>query len=238
MSYSPTTAVSLSESRLHPNTNGKRGRGLASRRTSSERRRRYPSQRPRCAPSAAFGGKIQRLCFPACQNSCLRRVPPRKCASLWLAKTSHNSRPRRVPQWEYHRNYADFLLDQCRSCNVHVHHPVTVTGVVSSAPDDIVTGLTVRSPDGSERTMTYDALLCSPQACGPRACSPRCSPKRLSLSPSLASPVTPLSCALRLWHSCHCVQEQAATPSSPPIVRPTSHLSSSVALVATSTSPG
>jgi glycine/D-amino acid oxidase-like deaminating enzyme len=70
-----------------------------------------------------------------------------------------------------HRNpleLCQFLLDQCRSRNVHVHHPVTVTGVVSSAPDNTVTGLTVRSPDGSERTMPCDALLLTAGVWTPR----------------------------------------------------------------------
>ena len=53
-----------------------------------------------------------------------------------------------------------FLLDQCQSRNVNVHHPVLVTSVVTSSPDDTtVTGLNVRSPDGSERVLPCDALL-------------------------------------------------------------------------------
>lgn len=70
-----------------------------------------------------------------------------------------------------HRNpleLCQFLLGQCRSRNVHVHHPVTVTGVVSSVPDDTVAGLTVRSPDGSERTMPCDALLLTAGVWTPR----------------------------------------------------------------------
>jgi glycine/D-amino acid oxidase-like deaminating enzyme len=61
-----------------------------------------------------------------------------------------------------------FLLDQCRSRNVRVHHPVTVTGVVSYAQDDTVTGLTIRSPDGSERMIPCDALLLTAGVWTPR----------------------------------------------------------------------
>jgi len=45
---------------------------------------------------------------------------------------------------------------------------VTVTGVVSSTPDDTITGLTVCSPDGSERTMPCDALLLTAGVWTPR----------------------------------------------------------------------
>ncbi|KAH9968854.1 FAD dependent oxidoreductase [Russula dissimulans] len=69
-----------------------------------------------------------------------------------------------------------FLLDQCRSRNVHVHHPVTPTTLVlSSLPDDsttaTITGLTVRSPDGSERVVPCDALLLTAGVWTPRVFS-------------------------------------------------------------------
>ena len=45
---------------------------------------------------------------------------------------------------------------------------MTVTGVVSSAPDDTITALTVRSPDGFERTIPCDALLLTAGVWTPR----------------------------------------------------------------------
>jgi glycine/D-amino acid oxidase-like deaminating enzyme len=62
-----------------------------------------------------------------------------------------------------------FLLDQCQSRNVNVHHPVVVTRVVTPSDDDTtVTGLNIRSPDGSERVLPCDALLLTAGVWTPR----------------------------------------------------------------------
>lgn len=60
-----------------------------------------------------------------------------------------------------------FLLGQCLSRNVHVHHPVLVTDVITS-PDNTITGLTVRSPAGSTTTLPCDALLLTAGVWTPR----------------------------------------------------------------------
>ena len=85
------------------------------------------------------------------------------------------------------------------------------------------------SPSAVQRMVPCDVLQWTPRV------FVTLSPKL----PPLPNSHLPLSRALRirLWQSRHCTQEQATTLSSP-IVRPTSHPSSSVALVATSTSLG
>jgi len=80
-----------------------------------------------------------------------------------IKKTSQNCTGRN-PQELCH-----FLLDECRSRNVSLHYPVTLTGLVHSSPpaDSLstttttatITGLTIRSPNGSERVVPCDALL-------------------------------------------------------------------------------
>jgi glycine/D-amino acid oxidase-like deaminating enzyme len=93
----------------------------------------------------------------------LRERPRHKCALLCLARY-------RVTSRLCHRNpleLCQFLLDQCRSRNVNIHHPVFATGLVTS-PDDTVTGLNVRSPDGSERVLPCDALLLTAGVWTPR----------------------------------------------------------------------
>ena len=128
----------------------------------------------------AFGEKIQRLCFPACQTRVFEgyhRASVRRYGSPKRhVIPDHAASPHRNPL-----ELCQFLLDQCRSRNVHVHHPVTVTGVVSSTPNDIVTGLTVRSPDGSERTMACDALLLTAGVWTPRVFATLSSKATISL---------------------------------------------------------
>jgi glycine/D-amino acid oxidase-like deaminating enzyme len=92
----------------------------------------------------------------------LRERPRHKCALSRLTK------PRVIPRL-CHRDpleLCQFLLDQCRSRNVNVHHPVFVTGVVTD--DTTATGLNVRSPDGSECVLPCDALLLTAGAWTPR----------------------------------------------------------------------
>lgn len=60
-----------------------------------------------------------------------------------------------------------FLLSQCLSRNVHVHHPVIVTDIITS-PDNTITGLTVRSPAGSTTMLPCDALLLTAGVWTPR----------------------------------------------------------------------
>ena len=61
-----------------------------------------------CTLSAAYGEKIQRFRFPACQKSRLRRrAPLLECALLWLAQTARNQfQQTHVSRW----SDADFLL--------------------------------------------------------------------------------------------------------------------------------
>jgi glycine/D-amino acid oxidase-like deaminating enzyme len=75
------------------------------------------------------------------------------------------------PERLCHRNplqLCQFLLDQCQSRNVNVHHPVFVTGVVTSPDGSTATGLNVRSPDGSDRVLPCDALLLTAGVWTPR----------------------------------------------------------------------
>ena len=60
-----------------------------------------------------------------------------------------------------------FLLSQCLSRNVHVHHPVIITDLITS-PDNAITGLTIRSPAGSTTVLPCDALLLTAGVWTPR----------------------------------------------------------------------
>lgn len=80
-----------------------------------------------------------------------------------------------------------FLLGQCVSRNVHVHHPVVVTDVVVSSPDNTVTGLTVRSPTGSTTVLPCDALLLTAGVWTPRVF------KALFSNATVSLPITHLS---------------------------------------------
>ena len=60
-----------------------------------------------------------------------------------------------------------FLLSQCLFRNVHVHHPVIVTDIITS-PDKAITGLTIRSPAGSTTILPCDVLLLTAGVWTPR----------------------------------------------------------------------
>ena len=60
-----------------------------------------------------------------------------------------------------------FLLSECLSRNVHVHHPVIVTNVLTSS-DNTITGLSIRSPAGPTIVLPCDALLLTAGVWTPR----------------------------------------------------------------------
>ncbi|KAH9044793.1 FAD dependent oxidoreductase [Lactarius pseudohatsudake] len=62
-----------------------------------------------------------------------------------------------------------FLLGQCLSRNVHVHHPVFVTDVITSSDNNTITGLSVSSPAGGPTTvLPCDALILTAGVWTPR----------------------------------------------------------------------
>jgi glycine/D-amino acid oxidase-like deaminating enzyme len=79
-----------------------------------------------------------------------------------------------------------FLLSQCLSRNVHVHHPVLVTDVITS-PGNTITGLTVRSPAGSTTVLPCDTLLLAAGVWTPRVF------KALFPNATVSLPITHLS---------------------------------------------
>ncbi|KAI9512846.1 FAD dependent oxidoreductase [Russula earlei] len=148
--YSPSTAFSLPEARTPPN--GKKGedwllegRSRSTSATVADADRDGPTP---VLPRWLAAGRDDTAHSPA------------EPVSSWSTTAQVN--PSELCQ---------FLLDQCRSRNVHVHHPVTATGLVSSPPGDAITGLSVRSRDGSERVMPCDALVLTAGVWTPRVFS-------------------------------------------------------------------
>ncbi|KAI9462453.1 FAD dependent oxidoreductase [Lactarius psammicola] len=141
--YSPSTAFSLPEARRAPD--GKKGEDWlfegVSRSTSAVVNAGYNSTA--ALPLWLAAG---------------REVAPPAADAISSGATSAQVDPLQLCQ---------FLLAQCLSRNVHVHHPVFVADVITS-PDNTITGLTVRSPAGSPTVLPCDALLLTAGAWTPR----------------------------------------------------------------------
>ncbi|KAI9445091.1 FAD dependent oxidoreductase [Lactarius indigo] len=160
--YSPSTGISLPEARRAPG--GKKGEDWlfegVSRSTSA-------------AASAGSSGSAALPSWLSAERGVT--IPPADILSS--GATTAQVDPLQLCQ---------FLLGQCVSRNVHVHHPVFVTDVITSS-DNTITGLSVRSQSGSITVLPCDALILTAGVWTPRVF------KALFSNATVSLPITHLS---------------------------------------------